>query len=167
MSARAHSHGNYLPALDAALDLLAPDFGRQTQLFLVLLSDGAPSDHVSMPCAHGSYVWQPADAADPYGNGGYGGGYRRGGWRQKPKLQACPYSHDCRQQVQKGLMDDCVARVKRLGDLLGRDRVFVGTVAFGPPNENFRVLQEMAAALPRSSFQVRSTPRTRDVLLEE
>ncbi len=47
-------------------------------------------------------------------------------------------------------------RVKRLGDLLGRDRVFVGTVAFGPPDEDYGVLRAMAGVLPRSSFQVRA-----------
>ena len=47
----------------------------------------------------------------------------------------------------------CVNRIKHLGDLFGRDRVFIGTVAFGPPSENYEVLQTMAAALPRNSFQ--------------
>jgi hypothetical protein len=46
--ARARSHGNYLPALDAAIELLLEDASRQSQLFLVFLSDGAPSDHIEM-----------------------------------------------------------------------------------------------------------------------
>ncbi len=48
----------------------------------------------------------------------------------------------------------CVNKVKRLGDLLGRDRVFVGTVAFGPPDENYDILKDMAATLQRGSFEV-------------
>ncbi|KAJ1495217.1 hypothetical protein T484DRAFT_1763193 [Baffinella frigidus] len=40
-----------------------------------------------------------------------------------------------------------------MGDLFGRDRLYLTTVAFGPPTENFQVLQDMAAVLPRSSFQ--------------
>ena len=47
----------------------------------------------------------------------------------------------------------CINRIKRLGDLFGRDRVFIGTVAFGPLTENYSVLQAMAATLPRNSFQ--------------
>lgn len=47
----------------------------------------------------------------------------------------------------------CV-QVRQVGDLLGRDRVMVATVAFGPPGEDYGVLQAMARALPRSTFQV-------------
>ena len=54
----AYSHGNYLPALDAALALLLADSNTQNQLFLIFLSDGAPSDHNDMACSHGSYVWK-------------------------------------------------------------------------------------------------------------
>ncbi|GLC46882.1 hypothetical protein PLESTB_000663900 [Pleodorina starrii] len=146
MTARARSHGNYLPALDAALDLLAADAGRTAQLFVVLLSDGAPSDHTEMCCSHGYYVWQP-DGYDPYNPQMQ----HRG--RGKQRLQQCPESRGCRSLIHAKVQEDCVSRVKRLGDLLGRDRVFMGTVAFGPPDENYTVLQGMAQALPRSSFQ--------------
>jgi hypothetical protein len=40
-----------------------------------------------------------------------------------------------------------------LGDMFGRDRMRVHTVAFGPPDENYLVLDEMAKQLPLSSFQ--------------
>ncbi|GFR40057.1 hypothetical protein Agub_g595 [Astrephomene gubernaculifera] len=145
-TSRARSHGNYLPALDAALDLLAGDAARQSQLFLVFLSDGAPSDHTEMACTHGYYVWQP----DYNAQGTYGG---RGQGRGKQPLQRCPISNACRNEVRRAVAEECVSRVRRLGDLLGRERVFVGTVAFGPPDEDYSVLQKMAAALPRSSFQ--------------
>ncbi len=42
---RASGHGHYLPALDAALEVLRPDACNSAHLFLVFLSDGAPSDH--------------------------------------------------------------------------------------------------------------------------
>jgi hypothetical protein len=40
-----------------------------------------------------------------------------------------------------------------LGDMFGRDRMCVQTVAFGPPDENYAVLDEMSKQLPLSSFQ--------------
>lgn len=83
MTSRARSHGNYLPALDVALDLLAGDVRRQSQLFLVFLSDGAPSDHTEMTCSHGYSVWKHVDRP------------QNGRWR----LQNCPVSNDCRAQV--------------------------------------------------------------------
>ncbi|PNH12301.1 Eukaryotic elongation factor 2 kinase [Tetrabaena socialis] len=136
----ARYHGNYLPALDAALGLLAGDATRQTQLFLVFLSDGAPSDHNKMACRHGCVVWQPCE----------GGGMAANG---RPKLQTCPAAKRCRYAVRQQVQEQCVQRIKKLGDLLGRDRVYIGTVAFGPPSEEYTVLAAMAAALPRNSFQ--------------
>ncbi len=84
MYTRACSHGNYLPSLDAALELMKEDAGRSNQLFLVFLSDGAPSDHTEMACKHGVQVWQP----DP------NGGLHRNG---RPALRKCPWSNACRQ----------------------------------------------------------------------
>ncbi|PNH12275.1 Eukaryotic elongation factor 2 kinase [Tetrabaena socialis] len=143
----ARYHGNYLPALDAALDLLAGDATRQTQLFLVFLSDGAPSDHNKMACRHGCVVWQPCE----------GGGMAANG---RPKLQTCPAAKRCRYAVRQQVQEQCVQRIKKLGDLLGRDRVYIGTVAFGPPSEEYTVLAAMAAALPRNSFSSLTTMRT-------
>lgn len=45
MDSRAKSHGYYLPALDQALQLAQGDAGRANKVFLLFLSDGAPSDH--------------------------------------------------------------------------------------------------------------------------
>ncbi|KXZ55303.1 hypothetical protein GPECTOR_3g438 [Gonium pectorale] len=139
-SGLGRSHGNYLPALDAALELLAGDVGRSSHVFLVFLSDGAPSDHVFMQCAHGCSVWQPD---------GSGGVMRNG----RPRLQACPSSGACRDALRKSVQEECVERIRRIGDLLGRHRVHVHTVAFGPPNRDYAVLKGMAAALPGGSFQ--------------
>ena len=62
---RARSHGNYyLPALDAVLEVLSTDAcATKRQLFLIFLSDGAPSDHTEMVCKHGVQVWQPCPPA--------------------------------------------------------------------------------------------------------
>ncbi len=54
---RAFSHGNYLPALDELTDLLRADAGRQVQVLVIFLSDGAPSDHQEFQCGHGVQVW--------------------------------------------------------------------------------------------------------------
>jgi len=50
---RARSHGNYLPALDKVLEILSPEKHQNSHLFLIFLSDGAPSDHNELPCEHG------------------------------------------------------------------------------------------------------------------
>ncbi|KAJ1471508.1 hypothetical protein T484DRAFT_1843857, partial [Baffinella frigidus] len=42
--------------------------------------------------------------------------------------------------------------IVKIGDILGRDRTFIGTVAFGPTSEEFQVLQDMAGALPKGRF---------------
>ncbi|KAG2448501.1 hypothetical protein HYH02_006392 [Chlamydomonas schloesseri] len=136
----ARSHGNYLPALDAALELMREDAARQKQLFLVFLSDGAPSDHTTMACEHGIRVWQE----DP--NGGVAA-------RGRPRLNRCPYSSGCRALVRQVVQANCLDRIRTMGDLLGRDRVSVNTVAFGPAAEDFAVLQAMSKVLPRGSFQ--------------
>ena len=56
----ARSHGNYLPALDKALEILQDDAHNRGTLMLLFLSDGAPSDHVSRSCPHGFPVWTAA-----------------------------------------------------------------------------------------------------------
>ena len=127
---------------DTAIRLLSGDARRQTQLFLMFLSDGAPSDHTELACPHGVRVWQPD----------YSGNVMPSG---KPMLQNCRFSSACRSNVRKAVETACVKRIQQLGDLLGRDRVYVGTVAFGPPSEDYAVLQAMSAMMPRSSFQVR------------
>lgn len=92
-----------------------------------------------MPCSHGYYVWQPL-------------AYTRWGRRLLPCMEGT--SVVCRSMVHKQVQAMCVRKVRRLGDLLGRDRLHVHCVAFGPPSEDYAVLQGMAAALPLNSFQV-------------
>ncbi len=146
MQQRAHecsprSHGNYLPSLDAALAALRPSRGANAgQLLLLFLSDGAPSDHTQRACAHGVQVWQPLDA-------------RRHGRAGRVPLQACCSPADCRSALRADVAHECAALVARIGDVCGRDRVRVHTIAFGPPAEDYAVLRDMASGLPRSTFQ--------------
>ena len=51
------------------------------------------------------------------------------------------------------MKEACLERITAIGNLFGRDRVVVCTVAFGPQKEDFMTLQEMAETLPRGSFQ--------------
>lgn len=44
---------------DAAITMLKQDAAANSKLFLLFLSDGAPSDHTDMECPHGVAVWQP------------------------------------------------------------------------------------------------------------
>ncbi|GIL85914.1 hypothetical protein Vretimale_8980 [Volvox reticuliferus] len=140
MNARARSHGNYLLALDAARNILLDDVARRNQVFIIMLSDGAPSDHNAY-----SISYQEDDDEFYYS------------LRQPTAFARLHGSRVLTNQkwstVSQLVQLECVEWVKRVGDLLGRDRVFMGTVAFGPPSENYVVLEKMAAALPRSSFQ--------------
>jgi hypothetical protein len=63
---------------DAAIELLKQDAGATSQLFLLFLSDGAPSDHKGVACEHGVYVWDD-DPQGPIGRNG------------KRLLQWCPF----------------------------------------------------------------------------
>eukprot|EP00961_Rhodomonas_salina_P153542 2067475-Rhodomonas_salina.3 len=51
------SHGNYVPALEKALAIMAEDAKNRANLLLLFLSDGAPSDHTLELCKHGVNVW--------------------------------------------------------------------------------------------------------------
>jgi hypothetical protein len=145
-SSRARSHGNYLPALQLAKRVLLPDLKRQVQLFVVVLSDGAPSDHISRSCRHGVAVWQPDEL----------GRKIRTNRQIKPMLQNCVSEREaqtCRVGVRRAVHRECVQHVNELGDLFGRERVSVHTVAFGDPKEDYSVLEQIGTALPRGSFQ--------------
>jgi hypothetical protein len=142
-NSRAHSHGNYLPALDKAIEVLEADAFSGAQLFLVFLSDGAPSDHCQMCCQHGVQVWQDNCDGERQKNGRF------------PFL-VCEdprTAQTCRGEVRASVKGKCLDRISRLGDLFGRDRTYVGTVAFGPESEDYQVLKDMAAKLPRGTFQ--------------
>jgi hypothetical protein len=135
-----------LPALDKALEILQQDAPNRGTLMLLFLSDGAPSDHVERHCDHGVAVWKEAPVRARMQRGRIG----------RAALNECPYSMprwQCRQNTRNAVCTDCVKRVLQIGDLLGRDRVVVGTVAFGDPNQDYNVLQQMGEALPRGSFQ--------------
>jgi len=133
ISTRApRSHGNYVPALDKALEILTADAPNRASVLLVLLSDGAPSDHMLRACKCGIKVFEYNHKEQPLmGHTSRGKAYK------------------CREAVHAAVKSDCVERMRALG----RDKAIVCTVGFGPPKEDFKVLQEMADALPRGSFQ--------------
>lgn len=140
-SSYARSHGNYLPALDKALEILQEDAPNRGTLMLLFLSDGAPSDHSVRKCPHGYQVWQDLGNGAVRSNG-------------KKALTNCPIGHwQCRKSTKDAVENECVQRILQIGDVLGRDRVVVGTVAFGDPNQDYSVLKQMGEALPRGSFQ--------------
>ena len=135
-SRRPRSHGNYLPALDMALNAMVEDAPNRASLLLLFFSDGAPSDQTFMPCEHGVEVFQIDRITDP--NMGH-------------KTKGSAWS--CRKQIHQNVREGCLDRVKRIGQIFGRDKVIFRTLAFGPPKENFEILEEMARALPRGEFQ--------------
>lgn len=66
---KPRSHGNYLPSLLAARELLRDDEGTDAQLFVIFLSDGAPSAATmaschqtlaALICSVCAYAWQAA-----------------------------------------------------------------------------------------------------------
>ena len=133
------SHGNYLPALEAIKDLLQADKHQDVQIVVMFLSDGAPSDHGKFNCKHGVPVWSDTGA---FVNG-------------RNELVSCGLDvRECRQEVKAEVGRQCCQAVRDLGDTFGRDRFSLHTVGFGPATEEFQVLADMAAMLPRpSSFQ--------------
>ena len=138
----ARSHGHYCHALDELLKILLNDINQETQVTIIFLSDGSPSDHITLSCPHGYKVWSDSMGTE----------LRNG----KKLLNDCPESKpgQCRRALKLKVKEDCVTKINVIGDMLGRDRVKIVTAAFGPATEDYSVLKAMAAALPRNSFQM-------------
>ena len=130
------SHGNYIPAMDLALKVMTDDAPNRASVLLLFFSDGAPSDSSTMLCEHNVPVFEIDRKQDPNMQ------HRTAGsaWR-------------CRSLLHDKVKQECLDRVKKIGDVFGRDKVIFRTLAFGPKNEDFRLLDEMANALPRGEFQ--------------
>lgn len=128
---RGKSHGNYLPVLQKAYDILHADAQTSATFMVLFLSDGAPSDQTVMTCAHGVQVWQPTSDG-------------RLDKKGRPALQQCgPVSvFKCRAATHERLRLDCFAKINQIGDMLGRERTVISTVAFGNPSEDFQTLKE-------------------------
>lgn len=84
------------------MDLLLPEMNQARQLFIIILSDGAPSDHTERVCEHGIPVWQPDCAGGVLKNG-------------KPVLQKCRSGIKCRQNVVEQVRKECLQKVTRWG----------------------------------------------------
>ena len=126
------SHGNYIPVIDAITKILSTE-AFNTQVMIIFLSDGAPSDHCLETCTHGDAVFQHK--------------YNNTSPRHCPDMKACISS------IYTRLNAEYSAKIKRLGSMLGQNRVQLHTIAFGPVAEDYKVLRDMAAVLPKSSFQ--------------
>ena len=126
------SHGNYVPVIDAITKILSTE-ALNTQVMIIFLSDGAPSDHSSEICKHGDAVFQ-----HKYNN---------------TTPIHCPDLKACMSSIYNRLHAEYSAKIRQLGSMLGENRVQLHTIAFGPLTEDYKVLRDMAAALPKSSFQ--------------
>mmetsp|Transcript_13429 Transcript_13429/g.18361 ORF Transcript_13429/g.18361 Transcript_13429/m.18361 type:complete len:707 (+) Transcript_13429:131-2251(+) len=108
---RPRSHGNYMPALNAAENLLLRNTSGSCALLLLFLSDGKPSDSIKT------------------------------------------------RKHEEGRTGALNSRIGALASRFGR-RLTVGTIGFSHPNEDFSVLQSMAATTEDfgsiSSFQAPS-----------
>jgi hypothetical protein len=133
---RPRYHGNYIPALDMALDVMRNDAANRSSVLLLFFSDGAPSDQQSMKCEHGVRIFDIDRKVDP-----------------KMKHSTKGSAWHCRQQIFEKVEKECCLRVKRIGQVFGQDKVIFRTLAFGPLQENFALLEKMAAVLPRGEFQ--------------
>lgn len=133
---KPRSHGNYLPALDKALEVMKADAANRGSVLLLFFSDGAPSDQQSMKCEHGIELFQIDRKADP---------------KMQHRTKGAAWF--CRKKIVETLNKDCCQRVKRIGQTFGLENVIFRTLAFGPPSENFSLLEEMAEKLPRGEFQ--------------
>jgi len=130
------SHGNYVPALDKALEVMTADAPNRASLLLLLFSDGAPSDHSSMKCEHGIPIFELDRREDPL---------------MQHKTRGSAWA--CRQRMHDVVKKNCLDRIKKIGQVFGREKIIFRTLAFGPPKEDFSMLGEMANALPRGEFQ--------------
>ena len=127
--------GNYIPALDKALEVMTADAPNRARLLLLFCSDGAPSDSSLMECEHGMRIFEIDRKLDP-----------KMGHRSEASAWAC------RTNLHARVRADCLERVRKIGQVFGRDNVILRTLGFGPPTEDFGLLEEMAAALPRGEF---------------
>ena len=115
---------------------MTADAPNRGSLLLLFFSDGAPSDQALMQCEHGVPVFQVDRKAEPL---------------MQHKSAASAWT--CRGRVHDRVKTECLSRVRKIGDVFGKEKVVLRTLAFGPPNEDFKLLEEMAAALPRGAFQ--------------
>lgn len=136
-----HHHGHYVPALKRLRKLLKDDAKRKVHPVVFFVSDGAPSDHIDAACKHGVNVWHP----DPTARGVHRSG--------RPILQSCVSPQPCRQEVKKQTVTECCDIVRELGAMFDEDRITMNTIAFGDPNAQYEVLEQMARVLKRGSFQ--------------
>ena len=86
-----------------SLQTLREGAGADSQLLLMFLSDGAPSDHVERAClAHGVQVWSTDEEALTLRNG-------------KQRLKDCPTAQACRSDIVRKVREECCRKIVHLG----------------------------------------------------
>ena len=77
--------------------------GADSQLLLMFLSDGAPSDHAERACgAHGVQAWSTDEDALSLRNG-------------KQRLKDCPTAQACRSDITRKVREECCRKIVHLG----------------------------------------------------
>ena len=108
----ARSHGNYINALDTVIKLIEKDRYQNSQILIIFLSDGAPSDHNNMKCSHGIHVWQTDPRHIPV---------KLKGTSKFQLLQCtCSFSSSssnsqCRHLLKQKVTRECITRIIKIG----------------------------------------------------
>ena len=156
---RAKSRRNYLPALTLAQGVLSKDIMSRHKK-IVFLSDGAPRDHISKRCLHGTYVWRNSQCTGPWTKLQTRDGSRTLFFNtitgedtdQEPAGFDC--SKRCRRQTRQSVEKECVACLQLMAKEFGQDCFSFQAIAFGNRSEPFTALRSMTRAVKHSSFAV-------------
>ena len=140
--ARSKSCRHYLPALKLAQEVLSKDTSRHKKV--VFLSDGAPNDHTSEPCIHGTHVWCDFSPS------------RTLYWNYITCEDTDWCSEDCRHQVKLSVENECQGQLQLMASNFGQERFSFQAIALGNQSEPFTVLRGMAKAVKHGSFAVTS-----------
>ena len=93
---------------------MTADAPNRGSLLLLFFSDGAPSDQALMQCEHGVPVFQVDRKAEPL---------------MQHKSAASAWT--CRSRVHDRVKTECLSRVRKIGDVFGKEKVVLRTLAFG------------------------------------
>lgn len=93
---------------------MTADAPNRGSLLLLFFSDGAPSDQAHMQCEHGVPVFQVDRKAEPL---------------MQHKSAASAWT--CRSRVHDRVKTECLSRVRKIGDVFGKEKVVLRTLAFG------------------------------------
>ncbi|CAJ1947683.1 unnamed protein product [Cylindrotheca closterium] len=106
-------HGNYISALDKALEITKADTENMSSLLFLFFSDGAPSDHQIMKCAHGINVFSKINQRND----------------RKMEHTSRNQAWKCLHEITNRVETECCERVKSIGQVFGPDQVIFRTLA--------------------------------------